>query len=311
MTEEDPSAAFMLASEVLGEQLLAALPPDLDLAGGRVLDFGCGPGRLLAYLLDHPARPVLEGFDIDERCVEWLAPKLSPPHGAFRCAEETPLPRPDAHYRLVCCVSVFSHLTGSWADWLCELHRLLEPHGVMAASVIGRHLAREFGEDPWEEERVGMLVLGRGRPWSAGGPMVVHSEWWLREHWGRAFEILDVRRFGAEPPQPAQTLLTMRKREVRVSPEQLRAIKVGDWREVPALEHALERTQQESAELNVAHDSYAAAYRSESERAERLRGEVRALRAQLSDLREPRASAHGWRASVRRAEAAVRARLRT
>src|SRR3712207_8661275 len=39
------------------------------------------------------------------------------------------------------------------------------------------------------EARIGMTVLGYGHPWEAGGPMVLHSEWWIRAHWGRAFEI--------------------------------------------------------------------------------------------------------------------------
>ena len=34
-----------------------------------------------------------------------------------------------------------------------------------------------------------MLVTKTWNPLDSGGPFVFHSEWWLREHWGRAFEI--------------------------------------------------------------------------------------------------------------------------
>jgi hypothetical protein len=50
--------------------------------------------------------------------------------------------------------------------------------------------------EPYREDEVGMTVL---RHWETGdaGPDVLHSEWWLRAHWGRAFEILEV----ARPPR--------------------------------------------------------------------------------------------------------------
>ena len=40
-----------------------------------------------------------------------------------------------------------------------------------------------------------MIALDHGRPWATGGPNVLHSEWWLRAHWGRAFEVVNVRPF--------------------------------------------------------------------------------------------------------------------
>jgi hypothetical protein len=32
-----------------------------------------------------------------------------------------------------------------------------------------------------------MNVLYHQRDWEIGGPAVLMSEWWVREHWGRAF----------------------------------------------------------------------------------------------------------------------------
>jgi hypothetical protein len=31
-----------------------------------------------------------------------------------------------------------------------------------------------------------------GQPWSIGGPTVFHSEWWVREHWGRGFDVVSL-----------------------------------------------------------------------------------------------------------------------
>ena len=35
-----------------------------------------------------------------------------------------------------------------------------------------------------------------------GRRLVFHSEWWLRAHWGRAFEVVSIRQ-GDEPPDRA------------------------------------------------------------------------------------------------------------
>jgi len=49
-----------------------------------------------------------------------------------------------------------------------------------------------------------MLVTKRDNPWDLGGPFVYLSEAWLREHWGRHFQILQLERFPPRP-LPAQT----------------------------------------------------------------------------------------------------------
>ena len=43
--------------------------------------------------------------------------------------------------------------------------------------------------ETWDEDRIGMNSLFHGHPWSLGGPISFNSPWWIRSHWGRAFEI--------------------------------------------------------------------------------------------------------------------------
>ena len=282
---DDPVGSFLYASELLGGQFEAALPGGLDFGDRRVLDFGCGAGRFLRYLLEHATVGQLEGCDIDERCVAWLSAHLPAPHEVFRCEERPPLARPDGHYRLIYATSVFSHLAGTWAEWLSELHRLLEPDGLFVASVISADHAEAFGEAPWDEARIGMLVLGPGNPWSGGGPIVLHSRWWLQAHWGRAFEILSFgERLGGEPPAPAQTLVVMRRRDVPVTPEILERPQLDEPRELRALEHALRRSHAECIELNGSHNAYSEAYIAETRVVAALRDELAAVRDEFATV---------------------------
>jgi hypothetical protein len=86
---------------------------------------------------------------------------------------------------------------------------------------------------PWDERRIGMAVVGHGNDWDAGGPNVYLSSWWFHEHWGRLFEIVDVRE-GRAPGE--HTLALLRRRPVTLTKAEVEAAAPGDEREVAALQ---------------------------------------------------------------------------
>jgi len=118
-----------------------------------------------------------------------------------------------------------------------------------------------------------MNVLGYGAPRAAGGPMIMHSGWWVRAHWGRAFEILALEESGlmSGEPEGTQGAVLMRRREVELTPEDLEAPEPDEPRELRALAHNLAQTRRERAELNRSHDEYAQAYHAARAEVDRLR----------------------------------------
>jgi SAM-dependent methyltransferase len=309
-SNEDPVASYLQGGAAYADHLLEALPAGFDLSGGRVLDFGCGSGRIMRHMVERGTGAVFEGCDIHTPSVEWLKGHLEAPHAVFMGAEMPPLDRPDGHYRMIYATSVFTHLAASWSRWLLELHRLLEDDGLLMVTHIGPSLAETFDEAPWREDRIGMLTLAPGNPWQAGGPMILHSQWWIRAHWGRCFEVLSFEPdgFGATSDTPgSQGLIVLRKRPVLLTPEQLEALEPGEPREIEALEHALRRAHTESIELNTYLNSYVQAYEHEATRSaelsERLKATEVDLQARLRQAERPRNAA---RAVIR----GVRARLR-
>jgi SAM-dependent methyltransferase len=96
-------------------------------------------------------------------------------------------------FDLVWSVSVFTHITDHWAGWLAELHRVLAPGGLAILSFLDAAMYETWTGGEWDEDSIGMTVLNHGQDWELGGPTVFHSPWWLREHWGRAFEIVEMR----------------------------------------------------------------------------------------------------------------------
>jgi SAM-dependent methyltransferase len=230
------------------DTILELLPPDWSFAGKRVLDFGCGSGRVLRHFLDEANAAELHGCDIDADSIAWLRENLSPPLNVFRNEETPGLPFPDGHFDLIWATSVFSVLTDTWSGWLCELHRVLKEDGLLIATFVGEGGSEFVAREPWVENRVGMNVLAYGVSWDEGGPMVMHSPWWIREHWGRAFEILDLR----ARTEWGEGVVAMRRRDTNPTPEELERIDPRDEREVLALRHNLRQVQREGVHVREA-----------------------------------------------------------
>lgn len=231
------------AYETLGaqtkEQIVRMLPDDWTFEGKRVLDFGCGAGRTLRHFAPEADVAEFWGTDIDGASIDWMAENLCPPLHAWQTAEFPPIGLEHASFDLIYSVSVFTHLTDGSVPWLLELHRLLRPGGLMIATYMGRWNSEWFAKEPWVESRVGMNVLHHNREWAVGGPATLISDWWLREHWGRAFEIVEI-----VPEFHNFSWVLLRKRDVELTSEELLAPS-DDPREIEALRHNIVQLQRE------------------------------------------------------------------
>jgi SAM-dependent methyltransferase len=246
-------------------EILARLPEGWLFAGKRGLDFGCGAGRTLRHFLAEARVAEIYGCDIDEPSIAWLAGNLSPPLHVLRNDEAPPLPLDDDSFDLVWAISVFTHLADLCADWLVELHRILGAEGLLITTIAGPDRSQDWARVPpgsrpgpadrvREADRVGMNVLNHGRPWNDGGTLVFHSEWWIREHWGRAFDVLSVEEHGVMlgPQWNGQGVVVLRKRDVDITADELQRIDPGEPREVAALKHNIRQLHQESASAREA-----------------------------------------------------------
>ena len=239
-------------------ELLASDGVGFGLDGARVLDFGCGSGKVMRHFLPEAEAGELWGCDIDARSIDWINAELSPPLHAFTNGPVPPLDQPAGSFDLVWSVSVFTHLTDHWAGWLAELHRVLRPGGLAIISFLGGAMYEAWTGQSWEPDRIGMTVLDHGQGWELGGPTVFHSPWWLREHWGRAFDIVQMRE-GSAPREHALVLLR-RRAGAAVTPARLERIDAArEPREVEALRHQVRLLHGESSRLRAQRDALALA----------------------------------------------------
>src|SRR4051812_10840332 len=204
----------------------ALLGDDWSWKGRRLLDFGCGAGRTLRHFLAVAQAGETEvwGCDIDRRSIEWLRAHLVPPLEVLGVGETPGLPHPDDYFDVIWGLSFFTHVHDQWAEWLLELRRVLADDGRLLLTFLSEGklgLWNELtGNAPWDPEGIGMAVFCEDASWNDGGPIVFLSEWWVREHWGRAFSIERISTGGFGPGGQGYALL--RKRRGSFSPEDLR-----------------------------------------------------------------------------------------
>jgi SAM-dependent methyltransferase len=176
---------------------------------GRLLDFGCGCGRLIRHW--HTLSSVtLHGCDRDPSGVRWCSENLRFGHFATH-GPGPPLPYPDEWFGAVCAVSVFTHLPeGDQLAWVQELRRLLIPGGIFLLTTHGdRYLGRLM-----PDERV-LFEAGRvvvRSPSAVGSTLCTafHPESYVREFLADGFELLEFSPGGAAGT-PYQDLVVLRK----------------------------------------------------------------------------------------------------
>ena len=104
----------------------------------RLLDFGCGWGRLTQVFLRDFMTDHIVGCDVSAEALElFRKTKLGCP--LIQVESRPPLALPDATIDFITAYSVFSHLSEEvhW-EWVQELHRVLRPGGILAVTTRPR-----------------------------------------------------------------------------------------------------------------------------------------------------------------------------
>lgn len=140
--------------EGTGREFLAILVEHAGARGDmRVLDIGCGVGRIAVQALPHVRPPgSYDGFDIDPAAIRWCQRRLTPRNPAFRFAvadvrnssynphgaqdaASFRFPYPDASFDLTFATSVFTHLLpGAMENYLREAARVTALGGRVLAT---------------------------------------------------------------------------------------------------------------------------------------------------------------------------------
>jgi cyclopropane fatty-acyl-phospholipid synthase-like methyltransferase len=146
--EDSRLAAFLEVGRRTAENLDAALgrAGSAFTPGQTVLDFGCGCGRTLRWLIERYPGVRWHGVDVDAEAIAWCQANI--PAASFICGSPLPpLPFADASLDMIYAISVFTHLNeGFQRAWIAELERVLKPGGMLLLSLYSEHVWREQPE---------------------------------------------------------------------------------------------------------------------------------------------------------------------
>ena len=166
-----------LFAKIIREEIPAPAPID-------VLEWGCGPGRLIRHMpaLLSVRLHALSGTDYNGESIAWCR-RHFPGIDFAENGLNPPLPFPDGRFDVVYSFSVFTHLSEAvQIAWARELHRVLKPGGLLVSTTHGaayRYLLTSNAER--ERYDTGHLVVQgnyqEGKKWF----FAVHPEAFVRE----------------------------------------------------------------------------------------------------------------------------------
>ncbi len=160
-------------------QILKNAGFDLDIKR-KILEFGCGAGRMIRWLKPYASRCEIWGTDISSEHIIWANKYLNPPFNFVTTTTIPHLPFEDRYFDLIYAGSVFSHIDDLAKAWLLELRRILDRQGYLYVTINDKHsmkllktspiykstwLAGFISENPAFQlngENFGMITGGRG-----------------------------------------------------------------------------------------------------------------------------------------------------
>jgi SAM-dependent methyltransferase len=142
------------------EWIVDSVKPYMSLKNINVLDWGCGPGRVIRHMyesLDKNCK--LYGTDYNLKSINWCQRNLKNiffNHNGI----ESNLPFNDNYFHLIYGISIFTHLSEEkHYEWFDELLRVLSPQGIMFFTTQGDNFRVKLSENEKVKYDNGELVV--------------------------------------------------------------------------------------------------------------------------------------------------------
>lgn len=168
------------------------LTPHLNETEHRVLEWGCGPGRIIRHLKDqHPfSSSTVVGADYNAETVAWCREGL--PDLSFKVNESTPpLPFDDGQFDVVYAISVFTHLSEEvHTPWFDECLRVTAPGGIILITLQGDNYRSKLLPDELEQYQAGKLVVRGNVKEGSRLYVALHSPLFVTRHFATRADLV-------------------------------------------------------------------------------------------------------------------------
>lgn len=156
----------------------------------KVLDFGCGCGRVLRYWKDIDTTEFF-GTDYNPELIQWARNNL--PFCDFSTNKlDPPLAYPDNSFDLIYTLSVFTHLNEDQQNaWLVELKRILKPGGLLFVTLHGDYYQDQLEGTDKQDYVEGKFVVVNTSVAGSNFCGAYHPKTYVKNSFSEGFRILD------------------------------------------------------------------------------------------------------------------------
>ena len=147
------SKEYLFGKEQVKKMLNIVIASGFDLKGKkRILEFGCGAGRMLRWLKPLSAESEIWGTDISSEHIYWANQYLNPPFNFATTTTIPHLPFEDRYFNFIYCGSVFSHIDDLAIAWLLELKRISSENSLLYVTINDKNSLKLLNTIPHYKE---------------------------------------------------------------------------------------------------------------------------------------------------------------
>lgn len=174
------------------ESTIRSLDIELN-RSSRVLDFGCGCGRIINWFHDLYPNTNFYGTDIDAEAIAWCRDNLSD-KGLFSVNKPmSPLSYTNEFFDLIYSISIFTHLPEQMQfAWLKELKKVCKKGAYLLLTVHGEHLfpsTLKSAKPEFEERGFYYFVENQTKGLPEFYQTSFHLESYIHDRWSDFFKI--------------------------------------------------------------------------------------------------------------------------
>ena len=154
---------YYIKSREAAKDLVLRFKNHTTLDNKKVLDWGCGPARILRHLPElMDDNCTFYGTDYNSKSIEWCSENL--PNIQFNNNKlSADLPYENDYFDIIYGLSIFTHLSAKMhTNWFNELYRILKPGGIMLITTQGDIYKDKLTDSEREVFNSGNLVV-RGK----------------------------------------------------------------------------------------------------------------------------------------------------
>lgn len=129
---------YFTAGKEDAQEIVEAVRPYVELHGKNILDWGCGPGRIIRHMPDIlGSSNEYFGTDYNSKTVAWCREHLKGIQFSHNSVSP-PLHFPENNFELIYGISILTHLSEeNQLLWSKELQRLISPAGIVYITTHG------------------------------------------------------------------------------------------------------------------------------------------------------------------------------